>query len=62
MRNGYSGTSAQPREKETATVRENYVYFKNAQNMCEIPDACVDFILTSPPYFNVKDYAKDGYQ
>ena len=30
--------------------------------MCEIPDARVDLVLTSPPYFNIKNYAKDGYQ
>jgi len=30
--------------------------------MSEVPDQTVDLIVTSPPYFNVKDYAKDGYQ
>ncbi len=30
--------------------------------MREIPDESVDLIVTSPPYFNIKDYAKDGYQ
>ncbi|MGI9307462.1 MAG: DNA-methyltransferase [Gammaproteobacteria bacterium] len=43
-------------------MKTNHVYFKNSQNMGEIPDARVDLALTSPPYFNVKDYAKDGYQ
>lgn len=43
-------------------MQTNLVYFKNAQNMCEVPDERVDLILTSPPYFNIKDYAKDGYQ
>ena len=27
-----------------------------------MPDGCVDLVVTSPPYFNVKDYSKDGYQ
>jgi len=40
----------------------NEVFYKNAQNMSEVPDGVVDLIITSPPYFNVKDYAKDGYQ
>ena len=40
----------------------NKVFYKNAQNMSEIPDEVVDLIITSPPYFNVKDYSKDGYQ
>ena len=30
--------------------------------MSAVPDACVDLVVTSPPYFNVKDYSKDGYQ
>ena len=40
----------------------NRVFYKNAQSMKEIPDQTVDLIVTSPPYFNIKDYAKDGYQ
>ena len=40
----------------------NKVFYKNAQNMSEVPDETVDLIVTSPPYFNIKDYAKDGYQ
>ena len=38
------------------------VYFKNSQKMEDIPGATVDLIVTSPPYFNIKDYAKNGYQ
>lgn len=30
--------------------------------MEEVPDKSVDLIVTSPPYFNVKDYSRDGYQ
>ena len=30
--------------------------------MCDVQDATVDLIITSPPYFNIKDYAKNGYQ
>ena len=30
--------------------------------MTAVPDGCVDLVVTSPPYFNVKDYSKDGYQ
>jgi site-specific DNA-methyltransferase (cytosine-N4-specific) len=30
--------------------------------MSELPDESVNLIVTSPPYFNVKDYSKDGYQ
>ena len=30
--------------------------------MSEVSDCSVDLIITSPPYFNIKDYAKNGYQ
>ena len=38
------------------------VFYKNSQDMSEVPDCVVDLIVTSPPYFNVKDYALDGFQ
>ena len=40
----------------------NRVYYKNSQAMADVPDEAVDLIVTSPPYFNVKDYTLDGYQ
>lgn len=40
----------------------NCVYYKSCEKMAEIPNGTVDLIITSPPYFNVKDYSKDGYQ
>lgn len=40
----------------------NKVYFKSSKNMSEIPDKVIDLIVTSPPYFNIKDYSKDGFQ
>ncbi|PID83236.1 restriction endonuclease subunit M [Candidatus Campbellbacteria bacterium] len=30
--------------------------------MKEIPDNSIDLIVTSPPYFNIKDYSKNGHQ
>lgn len=30
--------------------------------MEELPDGSINLIVTSPPYFNVKDYSKDGRQ
>ena len=38
------------------------IYVKNSQQMDEVFDQTVDLIITSPPYFNIKDYARDGYQ
>lgn len=40
----------------------NTVYFKSSSKMKEIPSNSVDCIVTSPPYFNIKDYFKDGRQ
>jgi len=40
----------------------NIVYYKNSQRMNEVADNSVDLIITSPPYFNIKDYSMDGYQ
>lgn len=56
------------KNKSISNVREfpaNYldkVFYKNAQNMSELPDSTVDLVVTSPPYFNIKDYSKNGYQ
>jgi len=40
----------------------NKVFFKDSRNMNELPDRSVHLIVTSPPYFNIKDYSLDGYQ
>ncbi|EAH5217708.1 site-specific DNA-methyltransferase [Campylobacter upsaliensis] len=40
----------------------NTIFYKSSQNMCEVGECSVDLIITSPPYFNIKDYAKNGYQ
>ena len=40
----------------------NRVFYKDSRNMSEIPDNSVHLIITSPPYFNIKDYSLDGYQ
>lgn len=40
----------------------NKVYFGDARKMKELPDSSVQLIVTSPPYFNIKDYSLDGHQ
>ncbi|MBZ1345359.1 MAG: site-specific DNA-methyltransferase [Candidatus Nealsonbacteria bacterium] len=40
----------------------NKVYFKDSRKMAELPNNSVHLIVTSPPYFNIKDYSLDGYQ
>lgn len=34
----------------------NKIFYKSATDMKEIPDGAVNLIITSPPYFNIKDY------
>jgi len=38
------------------------VFFADSRNMGELPDESVQLVVTSPPYFNVKDYSLDGHQ
>ena len=38
----------------------NKTYYKSSTNMCEVADNSVDLIITSPPYFNIKDYATNN--
>ena len=40
----------------------NTVFYKSATQMNEIDNGSVDLIITSPPYFNIKDYSLDGRQ
>ena len=40
----------------------NKVFYKSSSNMSEVANSSVDLIITSPPYFNIKDYSKDGNQ
>ncbi len=34
----------------------NNVYYKSSTKMDDVPDNSVELIITSPPYFNIKDY------
>ena len=43
-------------------TNKNVVFYKNSIQMKEIEDNSVDLVITSPPYFNVKDYSKNGKQ
>jgi DNA modification methylase len=37
-------------------------YFKDARSMAEVGDESIALVVTSPPYWNVKDYSLDGNQ
>lgn len=38
------------------------VHYADARNMSSIPNTSIHLIVTSPPYFNIKNYALDGHQ
>ncbi len=40
----------------------NKIFFKDARKMTDLPDNSIQLVVTSPPYFNIKDYSLDGYQ
>ena len=39
-----------------------YLYHGDARNMNYIPDGSIHLVLTSPPYFNLKEYRKGKNQ
>lgn len=40
----------------------NKIFIGSSTNMKDVASESVDLIVTSPPYFNIKDYSKDGKQ
>ena len=40
----------------------NKVFLADAREMREVPTGSIGLIVTSPPYFNIKDYTLDGRQ
>lgn len=38
------------------------VFIGDSRSMNSIPDESIALVVTSPPYFSIKDYSKDGYQ
>lgn len=61
---GDNSTCKQPHfvfsHKPSKCNYEGTVYFKSAENMKEIEDNSVSVVVTSPPYWDLKDYFKDG--
>lgn len=52
--------SASQRAAAASSHPEGRVFFKSSENMEEIADETVDVVITSPPYWNLKDYFKKG--
>jgi len=48
--------------QETNKQYLDKVFYKDSRDMKDVPNGVVDLIITSPPYFNIKDYSKDGWQ
>lgn len=42
------------------SLQSSKVIFKSSENMSDIPDISVKLVVTSPPYWNLKDYFKKG--
>ena len=40
----------------------NQVFYKSSAAMAEVPSSTVDLVVTSPPYFCIKNYSLDGHQ
>lgn len=38
------------------------IFYKSAEQMAELPGDAVQLVVTSPPYFNIKDYSQNGHQ
>ena len=47
-------------EFEFLTESNHRIYFKDARRMNEVPDESVHLIITSPPYWNIKDYGNEN--
>lgn len=42
-------------------MKTNYIYQGDClEVMKQFPDKCIDLVVTSPPYFNLRDYGEDG--
>lgn len=49
-------------KKSTSFDFVNRVFYKDAKSMDSVPSNSVHLVVTSPPYYNVKNYSLDGYQ
>ncbi len=45
----------------SSTATENQVFYKSSSAMTELGPSSVDLVVTSPPYFYVKNYAQNGH-
>ncbi|AGB22135.1 DNA modification methylase [Mycobacterium sp. JS623] len=50
----------EPRTTTTPIPRRELLVGDALERLREVPDASIDMVLTSPPYFRLRDYAADG--
>lgn len=53
-------SSVVPCQKSGDCKCEGKVYFKSSEDMSEVEDNSVSVVVTSPPYWDLKDYFKEG--
>ena len=49
-----------PSEPEQLSIGNQRVFFASSEDLSFIQDSSVDFVMTSPPYWNLKDYGHPG--
>ena len=47
-------------QRTNKPMKLNQIYYKSSTKMSELDDESVHLIITSPPYFNIKDYSQNG--
>ena len=46
--------------EESIELERNHIYHDNTYKILEqLPDDCIDMVITSPPYYDLRDYAGD---
>jgi DNA modification methylase len=48
------------KKQDVHKVQEQTIYFKSSELMDDIGDGLVDFVMTSPPYWNLKNYGSEN--
>jgi site-specific DNA-methyltransferase (adenine-specific) len=47
-------------EPELDLETEHHIYFEHAKNISKLEDKSVHLVVTSPPYWNIKDYGNEN--
>lgn len=62
LNNNVGDFFARNTKKSTNNYKPPYgnIYFKSSENMYDVKDNTIDLMITSPPYWNLKNYFKKG--